>query len=91
MTDAVVEVGRNERVRLLSADGLTDPRNDRTSLDAEFAIFNDLSDVPDTFMPQPSGQGEIEPATIRFLDLYRVMLNEMEGRLEYSDDVAAIP
>ncbi len=87
-----IKNGRAERVRLLSTDGLADPRNDRTSLDADFAIFNDLSAIPETFLPRanPRDENEIEPG-IRFLDLYRTMLPEIEGRVDYPVEFAMIP
>jgi hypothetical protein len=39
----VLEGSRIERTRLLSLDGLSDPRNDRVELDEDFAILHDLS------------------------------------------------
>ncbi len=44
-----IERGRNERVRLLSLDGLSDPRRDRVGLDDDFAILHDLSEFGETF------------------------------------------
>lgn len=85
-----VETRRAERIRLLSIDGTTDPRNDLTALDVEFAIFNDLSGVPDAFMP-PAAPRDVNNNTphpgLAFLDLYRTMLNEIEGRVDFPIEI----
>jgi hypothetical protein len=39
----MLESRRIERVRILSLDGLSDPRNDRVDLDEDYAILHDLS------------------------------------------------
>jgi hypothetical protein len=44
-----IERGRTERVRLLSLDGLTDPRRDRVGLDDDYAILHALSAFDDAF------------------------------------------
>jgi hypothetical protein len=77
---------------MLSADGLSDPRNDRTSLDADFAIFNDLTAAPEAFMPRPNPREEnkADPG-VRFLDLYCTMLDEIEGRVDFPAELALIP
>ncbi len=48
-TDTLADTGRAERVQLLSEDGLTDPRNEWTKLDAQFIILFKLSSLPTTF------------------------------------------
>jgi hypothetical protein len=43
-TDAnLIEAGRNERTRLLSLDGVSDPRRDRVELDSDYGIVHNLS------------------------------------------------
>jgi hypothetical protein len=75
-------------VRLLSIDGITDPRNDRTDHDIEFSALYDLDDFPDTF--QPHGEVTRGPAAIeRELQLQQSILRELEGRQPYPAGLSA--
>jgi hypothetical protein len=76
-----IEAGRGERIRLLSVDGISDPRNDRTPHDDEFTALYDLDDFPDTFQPRDgvSGSQAIEEE----LQLQQTILRELEGQQPY--------
>jgi hypothetical protein len=79
---AETEVGRGERVRLYSIDGISDPRNDMTPHDNEFSALCNLEDFPDTFQPRgeaASGQAAIEEE----LELQQAILFELEGQQPY--------
>jgi hypothetical protein len=77
-TAADVEDGRAERIRLLSLNGVTDPRNDRTIHDVEFATVLDLGGLPATFLPT----GSVTSAQVTIeseLTLQQQILRELEG------------
>jgi hypothetical protein len=72
------ESGRAERTRLLSLDGVTDPRNDRTIHDDDFAALHDLSGIAPTFLPTGDvsrSQHVIEEE----LTVQQTILRELEG------------
>jgi hypothetical protein len=73
-----IENGRAERIRLLSLDGVTDPQNDRTIHDVEFATVLDLGGLPATFLP--TGNVTSAQATIESeLTLQQQIVRELEG------------
>jgi hypothetical protein len=79
---ALVESGRAERIRLLSLDGVSDPRNDRTIHDVEFAAVIDLDGLPSAFLPTnnvTSAHATIEGE----LTLQQQVLRELEGSAQF--------
>ncbi len=77
-----VEEGRAERIRLLSLDGVADPRNDRTIHDVEFATVLDLDGLPTAFLP--TGSVTSAQATIESeLTLQQQILRELEGTTQF--------
>ncbi len=81
-----LEDGRAERVRLLSLDGVSDPQNDRTIHDNEFAAVLDLSGLPLPFMPTSnitSAQATIESE----LTLQQQVLRELKGTVLFPPGV----
>jgi hypothetical protein len=81
-TEALVESGRAERVRLLSLDGVSDPRNDRTIHDVEFAAVVDLGGLPLSFLPTnnvTSAHATIESE----LTLQQQVLRELDGSAQF--------
>ncbi len=78
----LVESGRAERVRLLSLDGVSDPRNDRTIHDVEFAAVVDLSGLPPAFLPT----NNVTSAHITIeneLTLQQQILRELDGSVQF--------
>jgi hypothetical protein len=84
------EAGRGQRIRLLSTDGLRDPRNERTELDTEFDILHDLSEFPETFLPSVDSQQEAPSLELAVLE-YKRMIKELEGRDSFVHDLSAYP
>jgi hypothetical protein len=82
--------GRQERVRLLSIDGLSDPRNEQTELDTEFDILHDLSVLPTTFQASADGQQQI-PSLEQSISEYQKMAKELDGRASFTHDLSAYP
>jgi hypothetical protein len=84
------EDGRSERIRLLSTDGLRDPRNEKTDMDTEFDILHDLSVFPATFQ----AAGEIQqdfPSLEQAVAEYQKMMKRLEGRASFNHDLSAYP
>jgi hypothetical protein len=79
---AKTEAGRGERIRLLSVDGISDPRNDRTPHNDEYTALYHLDDFPDTFRHR----GEVDSGQIAIeeeLKLQQTILRELEGQQPY--------
>jgi hypothetical protein len=79
--DTGTEAERGERIRLLSFDGFTDPRNDNTELDTEFIILHDLAPFPATFQASREQRDEVE-ALESTVAQYQLMMRELEGNVE---------
>jgi hypothetical protein len=72
------ESGRDERIRLLSLDGISDPRNDRTIHDVDYATILDLSGLAPTFLPD----GDVSSAHAvieRELSVQQQIIRELDG------------
>ncbi len=82
--DNTVEVGSAERARLLSEDGITDPRNEWTELDAQFIILFELSSLPTAYqaMAEPNGP---RPTTTSLAEgrmkLNQETIDQLDGRV----------
>jgi hypothetical protein len=76
------EACRGERIRLLSLDGFTDPRNDNTEIDTEFIIIHDLTPFPTTFQASRDVQrNEVEILESTVVQ-YQRMMRELDGTAE---------
>jgi hypothetical protein len=73
-----IERGRVERVRMLSLDGLSDPRRDRVDLDDDYGILHDLSSLGETF--QASFPGNDPSSTEAELGIQQNLVFGLEGR-----------
>jgi hypothetical protein len=80
--DAGTDADRGERIRLLSLDGFTDPRNDNSELDTEFIIIHDLAPFPTTFQASRNEhRNEIEALEAMVVQ-YQRMMRELDGAAE---------
>ncbi len=84
-----VESGRPERIRLLSLDGHTDPRNDRTAMDDDYAALHDLSGFSTSFLPNGDdiGHQTIEEE----LTTQQQALRELNGTMPFPSGLSDLP
>jgi hypothetical protein len=80
------ESGREERIRLLSLDGISDPRNDRTIHDVDYAAVLDLDGLAATFLP--AGDVSSAHAVIeRELSVQQQIIRELDGSQSFPPGV----
>jgi hypothetical protein len=84
-----VESGRSERIRLLSLDGHTDPRNDRTAMDDDYAALHDLSGLSASFLPNGDDTGH--QAIEEELTTQQQALRELEGTVAFPPGLPDLP
>ncbi len=78
-----VDGGGPERARLLAEDGVTDPRNEWTELDAQFIIQFDFSALPTAFQAM-AAPDRVRPTTSSVAEtrmrLNYEVIDELDGR-----------